>query len=466
MNHSQPKPHTLAYTLFIIPFILAYLSWAYFPQAAQTLITNVFGYHAQDQAANILWLALISFFYSWYTFLAIGVAGTFIVAAFIARKKHSTGKHEFYPLVSFLVPAYNEEVNVKRCITSLAKCADEYLGNCEIIVIDDGSTDSTYETALSTAKILQLNYPRVTCRVSKHMMNLGKTQALRTGISKALGQVVAVVDADSEWMPNTLKKIIDNLLSNGEKAVTGYIHPKTEDAKTGFIVALQRLEYSQGLGIDRCAQSLGNLVLVVPGAIGVYDAELLRDVLTEVNIRSVTEDSEITLEMHKRGAKIGYLHTALSSTNAPTSLSALWRQRLRWYTGWLHNILDIHADLFRKRSWLSALLLSSFVFEFAGAFVDLVAVVAFPFLFWFAPDRLNFAFNLLVFAAYGLLISAVTQAVALKLAYGKFNYSNLLLYTPFFPFLWLVNVFARVQSLFGYLRGNRGKWHHEKVFER
>jgi len=465
VNHSQHKPNRLAYTLFIIPFILTILLWVYFPQAAQIIITNVFGYHAQVQAANILWLIIVSFFYTWYTFLAIGVGGTWIIAAFIARKKIVVGKHEFYPLVSFLVPAYNEEVNVKRCITSLAKCADEYLGNCEIIVIDDGSTDSTYETALSTAKILHLSFPRVSCRVSKHMMNLGKTQALRTGINKALGQVIAVVDADSEWMPHTLKMLIDNLLCNGEKAVTGYIHPETEDAKTGLIVALQRLEYSQGLGINRCAQSLGNLVLVVPGAIGVYDAELLRDILTEANIRSVTEDSEITLEMHKRGVKIGYLSNAVSNTNVPTVLTVLWHQRLRWITGWLHNILDIHTDLFRKRSWLSVLMWYSFVFECVGAFVDLAAVFAFPLLFWFAPDRLNFAFNLLVFATYGLLISIVNQAVAVKFAYGEFNHDWLLLYIPFFPFLWLINVFARSWSVLTYLFGSRGKWHHEKGLE-
>ena len=462
MNQSKPKLHRVAYALFVIPFALAFLSWIYFPAVAQFIISNVFGYTASNQEASIVWFSLITFFYTWYTFLAIGVAGTWIMAALLARRKRATCRQEFYPMVSFIVPAFNEEENVKRCIASLLKCTEEYGGNCEIIIIDDGSQDLTYEAAWTTAKNLRLEHPRVRCKVSRHMTNLGKIEALRTGVNRALGQILAVVDADSEWNPDTLKSLVDYMLANDEKAVTGYIHPKMESGKNGLIISLQKLEYSQGLGIDRCAQSLGNCVLVVPGAIGVYDADLLRDVLTEANIRSVTEDSEITLEMHKRGTKIGYFHAANCNTNAPTDLGALWRQRLRWFTGWLHNVLDIHVDLFRKRSWLSALLWYGFVFEFAGAFVDLAAVVAFPFLFWFAPDRLNFAFNLLVFAAYGLLINVVAQAVALKLSYGKFNCDNLLLHTPFFPFLWLINVFARVQSVYGYLRGNRGKWHHEK----
>ena len=247
-------------------------------------------------------------------------------------------------------------------------------------------------------------------------------------------------------------------LVNGKKAVTGYIHPKA-NGDAGFLVSFQQLEYSQGLAIDRCAQSLGNCVLVVPGAIGVYDADVLRGILVEGDIQSVVEDSEITLEMHKRDARVGYVSGACSSTDAPVGLGVLWRQRLRWFTGWLHNVLGIHRDLFRVRSWLSALLWYSFVFEFVGAFVDLAALVAFPFLWWFAPDAVNFALNLIVFAAYGLLIGLVNQAVALKYAYGKFNHDLLLRYTPFYPFLWIINVFARIRSVIAYISGSNGKWH-------
>ena len=91
--------------------------------------------------------------------------------------------------------------------------------------------------------------------------------------------------------------------------------------------------------------------------------------------------------------------------------------------------------------------------------MDLAAITAFPFLFWFAPDRIHFVFNLVVFTAYGLLISVANQAVALKYAYQKFSHNSLLLYTPFFPFLWLINVFARLRSIIGYLLGSRGTWH-------
>jgi cellulose synthase/poly-beta-1,6-N-acetylglucosamine synthase-like glycosyltransferase len=291
------------------------------------------------------------------------------------------------------------------------------------------------------------------------MINLGKIEALKTGVNVALGQVIALVDGDSDWTPKTLAKLVDALSVDRCEAATGYIHPRTNGEGGGFLVGLQRLEYSQGLGIDRCAQSLGNRVLVVPGAIGVYDAALFRDILTGVNIHSVAEDSEITLELQKRCGRVSYISAAYSNTDVPRGLGTFWRQRLRWFTGWLHNILHIHADLFREATWLSALLWYSFVFEFVGAFVDLAAVGAFPFLFFFAPDPLNFALNLVVFSAYGLLISLVNQAVALRFAYGDNEHFKLLRYTPLYPVLWIINVFARLRSILAYASGSNGKWH-------
>ncbi|NIQ07035.1 MAG: glycosyltransferase family 2 protein, partial [Candidatus Korarchaeota archaeon] len=61
-------------------------------------------------------------------------------------------------------------------------------------------------------------------------------------------------------------------------------------------------------------------------------------------MQSVTEDLEITLEMHKMGVSVGYVNIANSMTMAPLSFSVLWNQRLRWFLGWLHNTLKIHKD--------------------------------------------------------------------------------------------------------------------------
>lgn len=448
------------YLAFCIPFILAFLSWHFFPIFANWLITQTFHYEVTQQL-DMLWYGVVRFFYGWYTFLAIGVAGVWAIAATLARKQRKENGKKHYPLVSFVVPAYNEEKNVSRCLTSLFKCTEKYRGLCEIIIVDDGSRDYTYEIAWSTIELNRRKYPKIRGKVVRHSANLGKIEAIKTGVAKALGNIIAIVDADSWWLPDTLEELVDYMLSNGKKAATGYVHPSDGDAELNPYVLLQQLEYSQGLGIARCAQSLGNNVLVVSGAVGLFDAEVLRDILNEKSLRSVTEDFEITLEMHKRNAKVGYVCAAKSSTIAPASFDMLWNQRLRWFTGWLHNTLNIHKDLLLRKAWLTLLLWYCYIFEYAGAFVDLTALFAFPFLFWFAPDRIFFILNLLVFVPYGLLIGVLNQAIALKYAYNSHNYRMLLLYTPFYPILRLINVLARLTSSFKYVLGDHGNWYNK-----
>jgi len=457
---SKPfKFSKIFYLVFCIPFILAFISWMFFPIFAEWIVTQVFRYEIMQQPVNWLWQGIVRFFYGWYTLLAIGVAGSWAIAATFARMKQNKLRHLFYPMVSFIVPAYNQENNISRCIRSLFKCAEKYDGLCEIIVVDDGSSDYTYEVAWSTIEFNHRHQPQVRGKVVRHSANLGKIESLRTGVNKALGSLIAIVDADSWWMPETLGRLVNYMLLNGKKAVTGYVHPSDGNTELSLYAVLQQLEYSQGLGIGRCAQSLGDKVLVISGAISLYDADLFREILTEKNIRSVTEDLEITLEMHKKGAAVGYVSVAASHTIAPASFSLLWNQRLRWFTGWLHNTLGIHRDLLSKKSWLTLLLWHCYIFEYAGAFIDLAALFAFPFLFWFAPDRILFVLNLLVFVPYGFLVGVISQVIALNYAYGRSNYRDLLFYTPFYPFLRLINILARSRSTLNYVMGNNGKWH-------
>jgi len=462
MKFRLRKGSKVVYLAFCIPFILAYVSWVYFPVFARLLITQIFKYDFSQQASG-LWYVTVQFLYAWYTFLAIGVAGVWVVAATLAKNRPVEGGKRRCPLVSFVVSAYNEEKNVSRCIRSIFRCAEKYGGLCEIIVVDDGSSDFTYEVAWATIELNRRRYPRVRGKVIRHSVNLGKVEAVKTGVNRALGSVIAVVDADSWWMPDTLVRLVDYMLSNGKKAVTGYVHPSDGDAELNPYVVLQQLEYSQGLGVSRCAQSLGNNVLVVSGAVGLYDAHVLREILNEKKIRSVTEDLEITLEMHKRGANVGYANVANSLTIAPFSFDVLWSQRLRWFIGWLHNTSGIHKDLLLKKSWMTLLLWYCYIFEYFGAFIDLAALTAFPLLFWFAPDRIFFVLGLLVFVPYGFLIGVINQAIALKYAYNRHNYRSLLFYTPFYPILRLINIVARMTSSVKYFLGDHGNWRKPKI---
>ena len=447
------------YLLFALPFILAYVSWVWFPVLAEYVIRWGFGYVPMFQAAHWLWYLTVGFLYTWYTFLAIGIGGSFVVAAWLWKQRKVHVKVRDYPAVSFIVPAYNEEKVISRCITSLFRCAANCLGPSEIIVVDDGSTDHTYEVAWATIEVNRRLWPRISGKVVRHTTNLGKAEAVRTGVNKAMGEVLSTVDADSWWDPATLTELVNYMNAEDKTGVTGYIHPSNGNSERNLYVILQQLEYSQGLGIFRCAQALGNAVLVVPGPIGLYEANALRNILNEKILRSVTEDLEITLEMQKRGLSVGYVGQARSSTIAPASFGFLWDQRLRWFIGGLHNMLGIHRDMLFNRRWLSLLLWYCLIIGYGGAILELIAVFGAPLLFLFAPDRLFFLFNLALFLPYAFLIGIVCQAIALKFSYNQFNHRRLLFYTPLYTVLRFINVCARFVCLIKYSLGKRGTWH-------
>jgi cellulose synthase/poly-beta-1,6-N-acetylglucosamine synthase-like glycosyltransferase len=459
---SKPKTSRLYYLLLGLPLALAFLSWWGFPTLAQELSTAVFGYEPLARPAGLLWYAAVMLYYTWFTFLSVGIGGMLGVGAWLSRRQAERQRMVFYPMVSFVVPAFNEERELPRCVDSLFECAARYPGLVEVIIVDDGSVDSSYEVAYASVDLNLRKHPGMRGRVVRHMVNLGKVEALRSGANCALGQLIAVVDADSWWRPEALQSLVEYMQANGKAAVTGYVHPSDGEAEETSLVVLQQLEYSQGLSVFRCAQALGNSVTVVPGAIGLFEASVFRDILNEKELSSVAEDSEITLELQKRGYGVGYLNSARGGTVAPSDFGSFWGQRLRWFVGWLHNTLGVHRDVLLERRWLSLLLWYSLIVEYLGAFIEFAAVVSFPFLFWFAPDKISFLLNLLWFGGYALLVGVTAQAIALRFAYGEYNHKWLLYYTPFYSILWFVNLWARLVSVVRYAFGYRGRWHPPK----
>jgi dolichol-phosphate mannosyltransferase len=125
-----------------------------------------------------------------------------------------TEKKEDVIKLSVVIPCYNEEKTLERCIERVLEISDECL-HLEIIIIDDGSTDGS----LSIARGLEQKDSRIIVIQQDH--NQGKGAALRTGFRKATGDFIAIQDADLEYNPIDLLRILEPLVSNDADVVFG-----------------------------------------------------------------------------------------------------------------------------------------------------------------------------------------------------------------------------------------------------
>ncbi|HET8575123.1 MAG TPA: bifunctional polysaccharide deacetylase/glycosyltransferase family 2 protein [Candidatus Paceibacterota bacterium] len=238
--------------------------------------------------------------------------------------------------ISVLVPAYNEAENIQGTILSI-------LSNThrpdEIIVLDDGSKDSTNDRAQEIADF----YPDIVRVIS--LQNGGKAKAMNAGIEYARGDIIICIDGDTVLDETCIEKILPRFADPRIGAVAGKVIPALQ--KNTF-QKIQYLEYTVMQNIDKEALARLGAVNVVAGAIGAWR----RDVLAEVGGYSqdtLVEDQDITLAVLALGYKVDYEPEALAYTEVPTTVKDFFLQRLRWMYGTFQCVWKYRAYLFSFR---------------------------------------------------------------------------------------------------------------------
>ena len=265
------------------------------------------------------------------------IIGTLAIVQRVQRHQHRGEPTAFAPPVSVIVPAYNEAKVIVRTVESLL--AQEYAGDIEVVVVDDGSRDGTYDVACAAFG----GHPQVSV-YSKP--NGGKASALNFGLARARHEIVICLDADTLFAPDTVEELVQPLADEQVGAVAG-------NAKVGnrinLVTRWQALEYVTSQNLDRRAFSLLDCITVVPGAVGAWRRSLVQRV-GGFRHDTLAEDQDLTLCVRRAGYSVRYADGAVAFTEAPDTLRTLAKQRFRWSFGTLQCAWKHRDALFRPSS--------------------------------------------------------------------------------------------------------------------
>jgi cellulose synthase/poly-beta-1,6-N-acetylglucosamine synthase-like glycosyltransferase/peptidoglycan/xylan/chitin deacetylase (PgdA/CDA1 family)/spore germination protein YaaH len=265
------------------------------------------------------WIVLSILFFG-CTVLAIGRVVTLGILTLVqARQRPKDPPPGFNPLVTVLVPAFNEGKVIERTIRSILATGYD---NVEVLVIDDGSTDDTAEVT----KRVAATEPRVRLLQKP---NGGKAHAANAGLAEARGEIAVAVDADTVIVEGAIQHLVVHFADPEVTAVCGNVEVGNVHS---WLTRFQAIEYITSQNFDRRAFAVLNAVSVVPGALGAWRREAVLKV-GGYSTDTLTEDADLTLTVLRAGGRIVYEPDAIGRTEAPETVSGLLKQRFRWTYG-------------------------------------------------------------------------------------------------------------------------------------
>ncbi|MEX0931198.1 MAG: glycosyltransferase [Candidatus Paceibacterota bacterium] len=255
-----------------------------------------------------------------------------------SHKKLSKRLPGGYPSVTILVPAWNEEKTLSNTITSLLSL--EYPKNkLSLFIINDGSTDGTLAVANSFA-----DNPQVTVFTKE---NGGKHTAMNLGISHANSELIGCLDADSFVEKNALKEIVEVFrMGNDIMAVTPSVQIHFP---TNWLQKIQSIEYMMGQFMRKVLSRIHGLY-VTPGPFSFYRKEVFERIGGFKHAYG-TEDMEMAMRMQKNHMRIENAHSALVHTVSPRTIPTLYKQRVRWVSGFLKNAFYDYRHMFLNKKY-------------------------------------------------------------------------------------------------------------------
>ena len=233
------------------------------------------------------------------------------------KRKRFTGKD----LVTIAVPMYNEEKGILKTLNSLVNQDYKHL---EIIVIDDASVDDSVPIVEKFMK------KHKNVKLIKHKTNRGnKAPGVNEALDVAKGKYFAVMDADCVSSPNALSV----MLAEFEGKVGGVISPVIALEPKTLVAKMQGFEYVAASFFRKLMSNIGTLHNS-NGVLSLFRTSIVRD-LGGFDEKSITEDFEIAMRLKYNHYDVVLCKHTKNYTTVPPTFKGLWRQRVRWYRGFI-----------------------------------------------------------------------------------------------------------------------------------
>ncbi len=315
------------------------------------------------------------------------------------------------PSISIIAPAFNEAASIIESTNSLL---NQRYPDFELIVVNDGSRDTTLKTLIDYYKLEKRDIqvkPRLKTRALRGIymnrsipnlivvdkMNGGKADSLNMGLNVASKTFFCGIDADSLLEPEALLRAVSVMIDSKEESVAagGNICPVNGcDVERGhldtislpkkFLPRLQSLEYIRAFMSGRVGWAQINCLLIISGAFGIFNRD--RTIKTGGYLTksgryqkdTVGEDMELVVRISRQMREqhipysVNYAFNANCWTEVPESWKVLHRQRDRWHRG-LVDILLFHRKMIANPKYgrLGMVgMLYYFLFELIGPFIE------------------------------------------------------------------------------------------------
>src|SRR6476620_12556214 len=326
--------------------------------------------------------------------------------------------------ISVLVPAHNEGVSIRKTIESLL---DNTYPNKEIIVIDDHSSDDTFQQAYPFYKSGKIKLVKRT-EGSKG----SKSGASNFGAVFASGDIILVMDGDTLLERNALSEVAKYMTVQDIVAIAGNVRILSGDNDvTNLLTKCQSYEYLIAFELGRRLRLMLNILVVIPGTFSVLTKELGKKIGL-YDIDTITEDFDLTLKIFKTGGKVTFIPTAVCWTYCPSTWKGWLRQRIRWSHGQIATLVK-HRNIVTSRTTYKPLLILG-VFDML--FMDVILLFARIFsMVWLA---INFSQNIAYILILITLVYFMSEIIVIVTAALFSPRKSDLRYVYLMPFIVLI----------------------------